>query len=231
MKKAIIFNLGKLDRFTDNPRTVLADKGVADPCDVTEFNELVAAALKKGNPELSALFADDAEYVCCASRPRTARALLDFAGTDYRSRNITWLSVDYDEVALKSAHGTPWFPVIDRDRCTGCGICHDYCLFGTYVRDDSLDSAQRIQAANPLNCKVGCPACARLCKSGALIFPFNPEPGINGSLDAAASRDESDLLKAFEADPMKVLAERRKKRQLIADQNLANSEREKFSQL
>ena len=226
MKKAIIFNLGDLDRFTVDPYTVLIDNGVDSSVDVIEFNELAAAALKKGNPELFALFADDAEYVCCASRPRTVRALLDFAEVDYRSKNISWFCVDYDETALKSAHGTPWFPVIDRDRCTGCGICHDFCLFGTYVRDDSLDPSRRIQVANPLNCKVGCPACARLCKSAALIFPFNPEPGINGGFDDAASRADSDLLKAFEADPMKVLAERRKKRQLIAEQNLADSERE-----
>lgn len=230
MKKAIIFKLGELDRFAADPHAVLSDNGIESSVEVIEFNELAGAALKKHNPELKALFADDADYVCCASRPRTARAMLDFAEIDYRARNITWLSVAYDEAALKSAHGTPWYPVIDRDRCTGCGICHDYCLFGTYVRDESAEPARRVVAANPLSCKVGCPACARLCKSGALIFPFNPEPGINGALENAASREESDLLKAFEADPMKVLEERRKKRRLIDEKKLADSERECFSQ-
>ena len=228
MKKAVIFTLGELDRFVSDPRTVLADNGFESSGEVTEFNEIVAAALKKGSPELAALFDDDAEYFCCASRPRAVRALLDFAEIDFRSRNITWLAVDYDVSALKSAHGTPWYPVIDRDRCTGCGICHDYCLFGTYVRDGSAEASRRVVAANPLNCKVGCPACARLCKTNALIFPFNPEPGINGALENVDSREESDLLKAFEADPMKVLAERRKKRQLLALQQQADSERDKF---
>jgi len=225
MKKIIIFRFGDLDRFAVDPHAVLVQNGVDQSDEVIEFNELAAAALKKGNPELSALFADDAEYVCCASRPRVVRALLDFAEVGYRSRNITWLSVDYDAAALKSTHGTPWYPVIDRDRCTGCGICHDFCLFGTYVRDDSLDPSRRIQVANPLNCKVGCPACARLCKSAALIFPFNPEPGINGGFDDASFREDSDLLKAFEADPLKVLAERRRKRQLIAEQQLTDLEK------
>ena len=226
MKKAIIFRLGELDRFMVDPRIVLSENGVGSDVAVTEFNDLAEAALDKGNPELQALFADAADYVCCASRPRAVRAMLDIARIDYRSRNIIWLSVDYDEKALKSAHGTPWYPVIERDRCTGCGICHDYCLFGTYIRDDSLENNYRIQISKPLNCKVGCPACARLCKSNALIFPFNPEPGINGALEDADSRGESDLLKAFEADPMKVLEERRKKRQLLAQQELADSERD-----
>ncbi len=230
MKKAIIFNLGEVDRFTADPHALLAANGVEQSHPVTEFNELAAAALKHGNPELNALFADDVEYVCCASRPRTARALLDFCGIQFRELAITWLAVDYDTGALKSAHGTPWYPVIDRERCTGCGICHDYCLFGTYLRDNSLDPAQRIQVAHPLNCKVGCPACARLCKTAAVIFPFNPEPGINGELEAVASSSDSDLLKAFEADPLKVLAERRKKRQLIAQQHLVDSQRDHLSQ-
>lgn len=226
MKKAIIFNMGALDRFTADPHALLAGSGVEQSHPVIEFNELAAAALKHGNPELNALFSDDAEYVCCASRPRAVRAMLDFCGIQFRERAVIWIAVAYDTAALKNAHGTPWYPVIDRERCTGCGICHDYCLFGTYRRDNSLDPAHRIQVAHPLNCKVGCPACARLCVRGAVIFPFNPEPGINGELETPASSAESDLLKAFEADPMKVLAERRKKRQLIAEQHLVDVQRD-----
>jgi ferredoxin len=142
---------------------------------------------------------------------------------------MTWLALEYETAALKSAHGRPWFPVIDRERCTGCGICHDYCLFSAYSRDDSARAELRIQVQNPLNCKTGCPACARLCRSNALIFPFNPEPQINGALEQIVSQPESDLLRAFEADPLKVLEERRRKRRLIDETRLADSEREKFS--
>jgi hypothetical protein len=84
---------------------------------------------------------------------------------------------------------------------------------------------------NPLNCKTGCPACARLCKSGALIFPFSPDSSINGALEGGESRGASELLAAFEADPMKVLAERRKKRRLIDERKFseAESDRKRYS--
>jgi len=229
-KKAIIFRIGELDRFSVDPLVVLAANGISSTCDVIEFNDLASAVLQKDHPGLKALFSKEVDYICCASRPRTVRALLDFGGVDFRSKKITWLALDYDTAALKSAHGRPWFPVIDRERCTGCGICHDYCLFSTYSRDDNATAESRIQVKNPLNCKTGCPACARLCKSNALIFPFNPEPEINGALEQIGSQPESDLLKAFEADPMKVLQERRKKRRLIDEQKLADSERDSFSQ-
>ncbi len=228
--KVIIFRLGELDCFTGDPREVLSESGFDSSGELIEFNELAAAALTRGNPALSALFADAAEYLCCASRPRTVRALLDFGGIDFRSKKITWLALDYDPAALKRAHGTPWFPVIDRERCTGCGICHDYCLFSTYIRDDRAAAERRIQVQHPLNCKTGCPACARLCRSNALIFPFNPEPTINGALDVIGSQPESELLRAFDADPMKVLEERRKKRRLMDEQRVADAERDSFSQ-
>ena len=140
MKRAIIFRLGALDRFTVEPSTVLAENGAGTGLPVAECGNLAEAALQRSNPMLNALFAEEAEYLCCASRPRAVRALLDFAGVEYRSRTITWLAVSYDATALKSTHGTPWYPVIDRDRCTGCGVCYDYCLFGTYARESGADA-------------------------------------------------------------------------------------------
>ncbi len=227
-KKAIIFRLGALDRWSVDPLAVLAENGFASTADVTEVGNLAELALTKGSLEIAKLFTADAEYLCCASRPRAARALLDFCGIDLRALAITWLALDWDARALKNSCGTPWYPVIDRERCTGCGICHDYCLFSTYRRDDQSPPPQRVRVASPLNCKPGCPACARLCGSGALIFPFCPEPSLNGALEADAPRAQSDLLKEFEADPIKVLAERRRKRRLLDDRPIADAERDRF---
>jgi NAD-dependent dihydropyrimidine dehydrogenase PreA subunit len=69
----------------------------------------------------------------------------------------------------------PWFPVIDRGQCIDCGKCHDFCLFGVYGRTGS-----RVEVANPANCKNNCPACARVCPAGAIIFAKFSKPPING---------------------------------------------------
>ena len=61
------------------------------------------------------------------------------------------------------------------ERCICCGKCQDFCLFGVYARD-----GRRVVAAEPDRCKDGCPACARLCPEGAILFPHYPDPVIAG---------------------------------------------------
>lgn len=70
-----------------------------------------------------------------------------------------------------------WFPVIDYDRCTSCGQCHAFCLFGVYTKDEG----GRVVVANPSSCKNNCPACARICPETAIIFPKVGESPINGA--------------------------------------------------
>lgn len=70
-----------------------------------------------------------------------------------------------------------WYPVIDRDRCVGCRACLQFCLFGVY----ELDPDGQVLVARPDNCKPGCPACARICPEGAIIFPLCDEPAIAGA--------------------------------------------------
>ena len=70
----------------------------------------------------------------------------------------------------------PWFPVIDRSRCTGCQQCLNFCLFGVYA----LDAEGRVEVRNPANCKTNCPACARICPQVAIIFPKHKASPING---------------------------------------------------
>ena len=71
----------------------------------------------------------------------------------------------------------PWFPVIDRDRCTGCRQCLDFCLFGVF----GTDAEGRVVVEHPENCKTNCPACARVCPEAAILFPKHPRAPINGA--------------------------------------------------
>ena len=73
-----------------------------------------------------------------------------------------------------------WYPVLDREKCVNCGKCHDFCLFGVYSLEDG-----QVKVAQPLNCKNNCPACARVCPVGAVIFAKHAEAPINGGEAAA----------------------------------------------
>jgi len=64
--------------------------------------------------------------------------------------------------------GVRWYPVVDEGRCTHCGSCHQFCLFGVYA----LDGEGRVCIVHPDQCKPGCPACSRICPQGALMFPL-----------------------------------------------------------
>ena len=60
-----------------------------------------------------------------------------------------------------------WYPVVDRERCTSCCECLNFCLFGVY----SLEGDEQLAVDQPNMCRPGCPACARVCPSKAIIFP------------------------------------------------------------
>lgn len=71
---------------------------------------------------------------------------------------------------------TPWFPVIDYDRCTNCMQCLTFCLFDVYGVDDE----KKITVQNESHCKTDCPACARVCPEVAILFPKYAGAPING---------------------------------------------------
>lgn len=160
----------------------------AAPCTVVDD----LCGLAATDPEALRLAVSQSSIII-ACHPRAVRWLLQFAGAPVEGLTFLNARVETAEGLLaqlpRPAAGaagsaiparpgwTPWFPVIDYDRCTGCGQCLEFCLFDVYARD-----GQAVRVARPANCKTNCPACARVCPAGAIIFPkyavapFNGEP-------------------------------------------------------
>lgn len=69
-----------------------------------------------------------------------------------------------------------WYPVIDYRRCAGCLECLNFCLFGVF----DLDQNQTPVVDQPDACRDGCPACARICPSQAIIFPEHRDAALAG---------------------------------------------------
>jgi len=69
-----------------------------------------------------------------------------------------------------------WYPVIDVAQCTACLECVNYCLFGVY----SIGGDSRPFVDQPDSCRDGCPACARVCPSKAIMFPLYEDRTIAG---------------------------------------------------
>jgi ferredoxin len=231
MTRVILLSLGARDRLCVDGAAYLAAHARVSPEAVVRLDDVAERALKPGAAALAALFAaaDGTPYVVGCSRPRAAQALLDFAGVPLRGRDVEWVALPFDREALKREHGVPWYPVIDRTRCTGCGTCHDYCLFSVYGKTEKGDPSGRVRVRAPLNCKTGCPACARLCPEGALIFPFCHEAELNGEIAQPARRSADQLAAALGDDPLRVLAERRKQKRLIDPAKFEQAEKDRIT--
>lgn len=225
--KAYLFILGSRDQLAQESSAKLAHDAGLQEKDIRVIDNLAERAVSR-DPSLSSLFSDHEDYMAGASRPRAAQALLAFASVDLTAKRITWKALPYSEQALRDEYGVPWFPVIDRSRCTGCGTCADYCLFSVYETDPHRAAPERIRVSSPLNCKTGCPACSRLCPTGALIFPFCAEAALNGSVENPQPRTREDALASLGADPHKVLAERRAKKRLIDPEKFQLAEKDRI---
>jgi Pyruvate/2-oxoacid:ferredoxin oxidoreductase delta subunit len=103
----------------------------------------------------------------------------------------------------------PWFPVMDRDRCTHCHQCRNFCPFGVYGTGED----GRVEVQNPSHCKTNCPACARLCPQLAIIFPKHNQGPIDGAAVTEADmaqRREAQLEKRLKKEDIhSILARRR----------------------
>jgi NAD-dependent dihydropyrimidine dehydrogenase PreA subunit len=107
--------------------------------------------------------------------PAASAYYRDVAGMEPHEVVAVAQQVAQDAKVPIPAAGHGWFPLIDSDRCSDCRQCVSFCLFDVYGITDSHVAVQ-----SPRNCKDQCPACARICPSGAIVFPKHPDPAING---------------------------------------------------
>jgi len=90
---------------------------------------------------------------------------------------------------LDKSNWTPWFPVIDYDRCTNCMQCLSFCLFDVY----GADAEGQIEVRNEDNCKTNCPACSRVCPEVAILFPKYTKGPINGDVVRAEDIEKESM--------------------------------------
>lgn len=173
--------------------------------------------------------------IVLACYPRAVRSLLQYAGVAFsettRFYNLREQSAEdilrailpeYSPDSLqpsdsplpfpeKEGEWMPWFPVLDRERCTNCKQCLNFCLFGVYEEG----AEGRVEVVNPSGCKTYCPACARICPQAAIVFPKVGDSPINGAeiTDENAVRDliQVNVESILGADPYAALLERRKR--------------------
>jgi len=80
-----------------------------------------------------------------------------------------------DEEVLKDYLGIPrrlipWYPTIDVELCSHCGLCVGACKHGTYGYRPGSDG-KTVFVENPYRCEVYCESCRFQCPKGAISFP------------------------------------------------------------
>lgn len=207
------------------------------PSRVTRLSDLCGLAAKK-KEKLAELFSDgdDCLVIGCHSRSMDilfgqARGLNKLS---LQSTHINLIDSSYSEAARQidefcgNQKGTPlfteiteesgwpsWYPLIDYSRCTSCGQCADFCLFGVYKKEEG-----RVIVSNPEGCKNNCPACARICPATAIIFPKYRHGGAIGGSDEIDEQSEQqrqahDIEEFLGNDIYQALQGRKLKRQSI----------------
>jgi NAD-dependent dihydropyrimidine dehydrogenase PreA subunit len=242
------------------PRVVLYEGRGATPLPPAARSAIVAALLDNGYAVTRA-GADAADpsaggaivaVGCFGGTPPEVSA--DRDGCDVVVRDITGMSVEAVVAVVEAARGDrrmnrpeagrgdggrdpsleawkPWFPVIDRDRCTNCMQCLSFCLFDVY----GVTADHQLRVDNPANCKVNCPACSRVCPEVAIMFPKYHAGPIDGGpvseADVTREKMKVDISALLGGDIHARLRERsaeakaRFSRERSADQALAERRR------
>lgn len=209
---------------------------------VFELHDLCALTID-GKDFLRKIERDYEKKIVVACYPRAVEKMLiqaDVSFSGLQVLNFRELSVDairnklsnensYSEgkpdiQKVKSSLKVPaWFPVIDQEKCTACGQCARFCLFGVYRFQD-----KKLEVVNPLNCKNLCPACGRTCPTSAIIFPRLKEDSVLSG--AEPGQIKIDLSSAKEGNMLSMLQQRSQNRRSILKSGimeLAEEERRK----
>ena len=68
----------------------------------------------------------------------------------------------------------PWYPIIDYEKCIGCGKCFEFCHNRVFDIEEK-DGEKRVIVKNPYNCVVLCTGCQPECPVGAIAHPSEEE--------------------------------------------------------
>lgn len=232
-KKVIYCNCGG-DIISDKVKETVNNFLYTEKVDATQLSDLCGLCVSD-KEDIQKIFSSSQPTLIAACHPRAVKKLLDFAGIKSNFENITFLNLRdtnetdiisllksfcNEEPSIQTEHFSEkewpsWYPVLDYNRCSSCGQCADFCLFGVYEKSDG-----KIKVVNPKGCKNNCPACARICPETAIIFPKYKQGGaISGtdSIDEVAEhqRQNQDLKTILGSDIYKALEMRKAKRQSI----------------
>ncbi len=201
-----------------------------------EISDLCGCSINQKS-ETRELFLTADEILVIACYPRAVKLLLENCGINHQYLNLNYLnfreqsndqifaqinlffngqSSEIGSSKLASITEWPsWYPIIDYSRCTSCGQCADFCLFGVYENIDN-----KVVVVNPQGCKNNCPACGRICPQTAIIFPkYEHQGAIAGSetIDEMAEqkRQSQDIDAILGSNIYKALEMRKAKRQSI----------------
>jgi Pyruvate/2-oxoacid:ferredoxin oxidoreductase delta subunit len=202
--------------------------------DAIQFSDLCGICVSE-QPAVKQVFSSIEPTLVLACHPRAVKKLLEYAGVKSGLENFTFLNLretSAEEVIsilrtfcnedhslqteyISAAEWPSWYPVVDYSRCTACGQCADFCLFGVYEKVEGM-----VKVINPKGCKNNCPACARICPQTAIIFPKYKQGGaISGSdsIDEIAEQQrlQQDMSSILGGDIYKALEQRKLKRQSI----------------
>jgi ferredoxin len=236
MNKRVIFCNCSGERI--NPqRLQFIEKNLRRYCvEIIKLSDLCGlSALNKDR--LIDVFPEGQEYLIIGCYSRSLKLLLGQVNADINNATFKYLNfieLTNDEIfrevssfcnnsiqipsikEINSVSDWPsWFPIIDYSRCTGCGQCADFCLFGVYEKNET-----RVNIIDPHGCKNNCPACARICPRTAIIFPKYKLGGAIGGSDtideiAEQERQALDIQNILEGDIFGALEQRKIKRQSI----------------
>lgn len=175
-------------------RLVLHEGGASPRLEDQRRFDLLATLLDAGHPVTRTAVEPAAASGALAVLAEGARATdgaqrIDLAGLapDAVRERVTGLR---DARALPAPGSwTPWFPVIDYQRCTNCMQCLSFCLFDVY----GVDGDGKIEVRNEEKCKTNCPACSRVCPEVAILFPKYKQGPINGDVVKAEDLEKESM--------------------------------------
>jgi len=153
---AIVAEIAKITKLP-----VIGVGGVSTPEDVIEYIMVGASAVQ----------------VCTAAiveGPQIFRRLAEGVAKWLKEHGYTSIE-DIRGVALKYLTKEPgWYeprpPIVDEEKCIGCGYCEQVCNYGA-VRLEDIVEGRRVAVVDKSKC-YGCGLCTTVCPTRAIHFPL-----------------------------------------------------------